>query len=69
MQEELDNTIDFDKAQKEWRKNKVCGQNGTFKYICGLTTRTGKICRETGRKHKIFHHKKYNLIYDEIFNI
>ena len=37
--------IDFDIAQKEWRKNKLYLGNGTFKYICGELTKKGSPCK------------------------
>jgi hypothetical protein len=36
--------IDFDKAIESWRSNKKYIGNGTYKYICCGTTKTGKKC-------------------------
>ncbi len=38
------NTINFDEAQKEWRKNKRSIGNGAFKYTCGCLTKKGNPC-------------------------
>ena len=54
--------IDFDSFSKEWRRNKVKGDNGSFTYRCRYVHSTGKIC---GRAScKIARHKEpkiYNL--------
>lgn len=42
----MDNTIDFDEASKEWRKNKVCLGNGYFAYRCNYIHSNGKHCNK-----------------------
>jgi hypothetical protein len=34
LDDQIDNTIDFDFASKEWRKNKIKLSNGYFRYKC-----------------------------------
>ncbi len=42
----MDNTIDFDEASKEWRKNKVHLGNGYFAYRCNYVHSNGKRCNK-----------------------
>jgi len=38
--------IDFDDASKEWRKNKVAMENGTFRYRCAhFSTKKQEFCK------------------------
>ena len=43
----LDNCIDFDKASREWNKNKKHLENGRFEYLCNYVHTTGKRCRRS----------------------
>jgi len=38
--------IDFDGASKAWKLNKQSRGNGTYAYICGQITKTGKTCNK-----------------------
>jgi len=44
--------INFDKASIAWRRNKLYIGNGSFKYICGVTTKKGTPCKKTPVKNK-----------------
>ena len=46
--------IDFDEASTEWRRNKKQLTNGTFVYVCGITTKNGKPCQRC-ESHRRFH--------------
>ena len=46
--------INFDEASAEWRRNKKQLANGTFVYVCGMTTKNGKPCRRH-ESHRRFH--------------
>lgn len=37
--------FDFDESSKAWRENKRKLANGTYSYICGAMTQTGKKCQ------------------------
>ena len=39
----FDNSIDFDKAQKAWRRNKIF-RNPHFEYRCGIAKKDGTPC-------------------------
>lgn len=43
--------IDFESAEKEWRKNKCSIGNGAFKYICGALTKNGNPCKKSPSKN------------------
>jgi hypothetical protein len=57
---ELKVDIDFDRASKAWRLNKI-GSKGYFKYICGVQKTNNKICRKTNCKYRP-HVQKRNYI-------
>ena len=42
--------IDFDEASACWHANKKHIGNGTYKYVCGHQTRTGKYCKKPCKK-------------------
>ena len=44
MHRELEVNIDFDEASKEWHANKKSIGNSHYKYICEISTKTGKQC-------------------------
>lgn len=46
--------IDFDEASYEWRRNKKQLTNGTFVYVCGMSTKNGKPCKRC-ESHRRFH--------------
>jgi len=46
--------IDFDEASAEWRRNKKSLSNGTFAYVCGICTKSGKPCQRA-ESHRRFH--------------
>ncbi len=48
----MDNTIDFDEASKEWRKNKVHLGNGYFAYRCNYVHSNGKRCNKVVSQQK-----------------
>jgi hypothetical protein len=39
------NYIDFNEASDAWRANKQSVGNGSYKYICCLTTQSGNKCK------------------------
>jgi hypothetical protein len=43
----FEDTYNFDEASSAWRANKRSNGNGSFRYICAGTTRTGRPCRRT----------------------
>ena len=43
--------IDFNDASEQWRKNKICLSNGTFKYKCLAKTKLGLQCKKPAVKH------------------
>jgi hypothetical protein len=49
----MDNTIDFDEASKEWRKNKVCLGNGYFAYRCNYIHSNGKHCNKVVSQQRL----------------
>jgi hypothetical protein len=48
----MDNTIDFDEASKEWRKNKVHLGNGYFAYRCNYKHSNGRQCNKVVSRQK-----------------
>jgi hypothetical protein len=44
MHRELEVNIDFDEASKAWHANKKSIGNSHYKYICEISTKTGKLC-------------------------
>jgi hypothetical protein len=45
----FEDTYNFDEASSVWRANKQSNGNGSFRYICTGTTRTGRPCRRTAQ--------------------
>ena len=57
--------IDFDEASRAWKANKKSTGNGSYKYICEATTKTGKKCKRCpfpGIAFCVMHHNKQNVI-------
>ncbi len=56
---ELQVSIDFDEAAREWRANKKA-KGASFVYVCGMTTRAGKRCqrRVKGAEQRCYAHGK-----------
>jgi len=50
----FEDTYDFDEASSAWRANKRSNGNGTFRYICAGSTRTGRHCQRTAQVHSEF---------------
>jgi hypothetical protein len=44
MHRELEVNIDFDEASKAWHANKKSIGNSHYKYICEVSTKSGKQC-------------------------
>lgn len=40
-----DNNINFKEASILWMSNKIATGNGSYKYICGATCKTGRKCK------------------------
>ena len=54
LSQEYSVDIDFDEASSEWRRNKKQLTNGTFVYVCGMSTKNGKPCQRC-ESHRRFH--------------
>lgn len=54
MEEQYVVNIDFDEASLEWRRNKKKQSNGTFTYVCGISTKNGSPCQRP-ESHRRFH--------------
>jgi hypothetical protein len=50
----FEDTYDFDEASSAWRANKRSNGNGSFRYICAGSTRTGRPCQRTARFNSEF---------------
>ena len=62
MQRELEVNIDFDEASKAWHANKKSIGNSHYKYICEITTKTGRQCGKVCYKTDLccWSHRKQN---------
>jgi hypothetical protein len=54
--------INFDKASKEWRKNKIKKKNGNFIYKCGYVYPNGKKCANPQYNNCLFYHKSGRVL-------
>ena len=61
IREEYNVNIDFDEASKAWMINKKKIGDGSYTYVCGITTKQGKPCQNKPMKGKCkcSVHKKY----------
>lgn len=59
---EFEVNIDFDDASKEWHANKKNIGNSHYKYICEITTKSGKQCGKVCYKCELYcwSHRKHN---------
>ena len=62
MHRELEVNIDFDEASKAWHANKKSIGNSHYKYICEITTKTGRQCGKVCYKTDLccWSHRKHN---------
>ena len=54
MHRELEVNIDFDEASKSWHANKKSIGNSHYKYICEISTKSGKQCGKVCYKCELF---------------